>query len=191
MPDPGFVFQRKEGVVNEGWNSQHDGSTEGHTRRRVASMKGGTMMALGNTARGSMAGGRRQGAAWRWVARRRRRQQGAAWQDNKGKGWHDSKGQDSCHDGGTDGGTSRMAAALLMVNFVGCVNGISGGIKEGGGALLLSPCIRCGHHSCPGIFIAPSSLYGVRIFDDGIAFDNRRCNEQDASARLAQNMLSK
>ena len=56
MPDPDFVFQRKEGGVNEGWKSQHDGGTEGRTRRRVTLMKGGTMTALGNTARGSMAG---------------------------------------------------------------------------------------------------------------------------------------
>ncbi len=56
MPDPDFVFQRKEGGVDERWNSQHDGGTEDRTRRRVASMKGGTMMALGNTARGSTAG---------------------------------------------------------------------------------------------------------------------------------------
>ncbi len=56
MPDPDFLFQRKEGGVNEGWNSQHDGGTEDRTRRRVASMKGGTMTTLGNTARGSTAG---------------------------------------------------------------------------------------------------------------------------------------
>ncbi len=49
-------FRGKEGGVNERWNSQHDVGTEGRTRRRVASMKGGTMMALGNTGRGSMAG---------------------------------------------------------------------------------------------------------------------------------------
>jgi hypothetical protein len=56
LPDPDFVFQRKEGGVDEGWNSQHDGGTEGRMRRRVASMKGGTMTALGNTARASMVG---------------------------------------------------------------------------------------------------------------------------------------
>jgi hypothetical protein len=130
-------------------------------------MKGGTMMALGNTARGSMAGRRRQG-----VAQRRRQQRGAAWQEDKGKGRHGSKGQDSCHNGGTDGGTRRTAAALLTVDFVGCVNGISGGIKEVGGALPLSPRNGRGHDGCPGVFIALSSLYGARIFDDGIAFDN-------------------
>jgi hypothetical protein len=90
-------------------------------------MKGGTMTALGNTARGSTAGQRRQGAAqWR-AARRRQRQQGAAWQDDKGKGRHGSEGQYSCHEGGTDNGTRRTAAALLTVDFVGCANGISGG----------------------------------------------------------------
>ncbi len=68
MSDPDFVFQRKEGGVNEGWNSQHDGDTEDRTRRRVTSMKGGTMTALGNTARGSTAGRQRQGAARRRVA---------------------------------------------------------------------------------------------------------------------------
>ncbi len=56
MPDPDFVFQRKEGGVKEGLNSQHDGGSEGRTRGRVTLMKGGTMIALGNTARGSMAG---------------------------------------------------------------------------------------------------------------------------------------
>jgi hypothetical protein len=56
LPDPDFVFQRKEGGINEGWNSQHDGGTEGRMRKSVALMKGGTMTALGNTARGSMAG---------------------------------------------------------------------------------------------------------------------------------------
>ncbi len=99
MPDADFVFQRKEGGVNEGWNSQHDGGTEGRTRRRVALMKGGTMTALGNNARGSTAGGRRQGAAQQQAARRRQRQQGAAWQDDKGKGRHGSEGQYSCHKG--------------------------------------------------------------------------------------------
>ena len=135
-------------------------------------MKGGAMMALGNTARGSMAGGRRQGAAWRWVARRRRRQQGAAWQDNKGKGRHGSEGQYSCQEGGKDGGTRRTVAALLTVDFVGCANGISGGIKEVGGVLPLLPRNGSGHDGCPGIFSAPLSLYGARIFDDGIAFNN-------------------
>ncbi len=56
LPDLDFVFQRKESGINEGWNSQHDGGTEGRTRRRVVLMKGGTMTALGNTARGSTAG---------------------------------------------------------------------------------------------------------------------------------------
>jgi hypothetical protein len=48
-----------------------------------------------------------------------------------------------------------------------------------------------GHDGCPSVFIAPSSLYGARIFNDGIAFDNRWCNEQDTSTRLVWNMLSK
>jgi hypothetical protein len=61
---------------------------------------------------------------------------------------------------------------LLMVDFVGCTNGISGGIKEVGGALPLLPCNGCGHDGCPGVFIAPLSLYGARIFGDGIAFGN-------------------
>jgi hypothetical protein len=172
LPDPDFVFQR-EGGVNEGWNSQHDGGAEGRTRRRVALMKGGTMTALDNTARGSTAGQQRQGAARQQAAQWRRRQQGAAWRDNKGKGLHSSKGQDSCQDGGTDGGTRRTAAALLTVDFVGCANGISGGIKEVRGALLLLPRNGHGHNSCPGVFITPSSLYGTRIFNDGIAFDNQ------------------
>ncbi len=118
LPDPDFVFQRKEGGDNEGWNSQHDGSTEGRTRRRVTLMKGGTMTALGNTARDSTAGWQQQGAAQRRVSQRIWRQQGAAWRDHKGKGRHGSKGQDSCHDGSTDGGTRRTAAALLTVDFV-------------------------------------------------------------------------
>jgi hypothetical protein len=80
---------------------------------------------------------------------------------------------------------------LLMVGFVGCANGIRGGIKEVGGALPLLPCNGHSHDGCPGVFIAPSSLYGARIFNDGIAFDNRRCNEQDASAQLVRNTLSK
>jgi hypothetical protein len=152
-------------------------------------MKGGTMTALGNTARGGTAGQRRQGAARRWAAQRGQRQQGAAWRDNKGKGRHGSEGQDSCHDGGTEGGTRRMAAASLTVDFVGGVNGISGGIKEVGGALPASPRNGRGHDGCPGVFIAPSSSYGARIFEDGIAFDNRRHDEQDASARLVRNAL--
>jgi hypothetical protein len=78
-----------------------------------------------------------------------------------------------------------------MVNFVGCTNGISGGIKEVGGTLPLSPRNGRGHNSCPGVFIALLSLYGACIFDDGIAFDNQWRNEQDASARLIQNTLSK
>ncbi len=130
MPDPDFVFQRKEGGVNEGWNSQHDGGTEGRTRRRGALMKGGTMTALGNKARSSTAGQRRQGAAQRRAARRRQRQRGTAWQDNKGKGRHGSEGQYSCHKGGTNGGTKRTAAASLTVDFVGCANGISGGLRK-------------------------------------------------------------
>jgi hypothetical protein len=65
-----------------------------------------------------------------------------------------------------------MLAALLTVDFVGCVNGISGGIKEVGGALPLLPCNKRGHNGCPGVFIGLLSLYSVRIFDDGIAFDN-------------------
>jgi hypothetical protein len=171
LPDPDFVFQRKEGGVNEGWNSQHDGGTEGRTRRRVTLMKGGTMTALGNTARGSMAGQQRQGTARRWGAQRRQRQQGAAWQDNKGKGWHGSKGQDSCNDGDTDSGTRRIAAALLTVDFVGCA------IKEVGGALPLLPRIGRSHDGCPSIFITPLSLYGTCIFHDGITFNNQWCNK--------------
>ncbi len=49
----------KKGGVDKGWNGQHDGGTEGRTRRRAASMKGGTMTALGNTARGGTAGRQR------------------------------------------------------------------------------------------------------------------------------------
>jgi hypothetical protein len=135
-------------------------------------MKGGTMMALGNTARGGTVGRQRQGAARRQAARRGQRQRGAAWRDDKGKGRHGSKGQDSCHDGGTEGGTRRTAVASLTVDFVGGVNGIRGGIKEVGGALPSSPCKGRGHNGCPGIFIAPSLLYGACIFDDGIAFDD-------------------
>jgi hypothetical protein len=172
LPNPDFVFQRKEGGVNEGWNSQHDGGTEGCTRRRVALMKGGMMTALGNTARGSTVGRQRQGAAQRRAARRRQQQQGAAWQDDKNNGWHGSEGQYICHKGSTDGGTRRTAAALLTVDFVGCANGISGGIKEVGGALPLSPRNRHSHDGCPGIFIALLSLYGARIFNDGSAYDN-------------------
>jgi hypothetical protein len=149
------------------------------------------MTASGNTARGSMAGRRRQGAAQQRAARRRQRQQGAAWQDNKGKGRHGSKGQYSCHEGGTDGGTRRTVVALLTVDFVGCANGISGGIKEVGGVLPLSPRNGRGQDGCPGVFITPSSLYGARIFNDGIAFDNRRRDKQDARARLIWNTLSK
>jgi hypothetical protein len=154
-------------------------------------MKGGTMTALGNPARGSMAGRQRQGAARRQAAQRRRQQRGAAWQDDKGKGRHGSKGQDSCHNGGTDGGTRKMAVASLTVDFVGCANGISGGIKEVGGVLPLLPRIGRGHDGCPGIFITLLSLYGARMFNNGIAFDNRRRNEQDASAQLVWNTLSK
>jgi hypothetical protein len=71
---------------------------------------------------------------------------------------------------------------LLTVNFVGCANGVSEGIKEVGGALPLLPRNGRGHNGCPGVFIAPSSLYGARIFNDGIAFDNQWHDEQDASA---------
>ncbi len=81
--------------------------------------------------------------------------------------------------------------ASLTVDFVGCANGISGGIKEVGGALPLSPHNRRGHDGCPGVFIAPSSLYGARIFDDGIAFNNQRRDKQDARARLVWKTLSK
>jgi hypothetical protein len=81
--------------------------------------------------------------------------------------------------------------ALLTFDFVGCTNGISGGIKEVGRVLPLLPCNGRGHNSCPGVFIAPLSLYGVCIFNDGIAFDNQQRNEQDASARLVWNTLSK
>jgi hypothetical protein len=80
---------------------------------------------------------------------------------------------------------------LLTVDFVGCANGISGGIKEVGGALSLSPRNGLGHDGCPSIFIAPSSLYGASIFNDGIAFNNQWRDEQDASARLVRNTLSK
>jgi hypothetical protein len=59
-----------------------------------------------------------------------------------------------------------------MVDFVGCANGISGGIREVGGALPLSPRIGHGHDGCPVIFIAPASLYGAHIFDEGIPFNN-------------------
>ncbi len=54
---------------------------------------------------------------------------------------------------------------MLTVDFVGCANGISGGIKEVEGALRLLPRIGRSHNGCPGVFIAPSSLYGTRIFD--------------------------
>ncbi len=60
----------KEGGIDKGWNGQHDSGTEGCTRRRVKLMKGGSMMALGNTARGGMAGRRQQEAARRRVAQR-------------------------------------------------------------------------------------------------------------------------
>ncbi len=66
----------------------------------------------------------------------------------------------------------RTVAALLTVDFVGCANGISRGNKEVGGALPLSPRNGHGHNGCLGNIIALSSLYGARIFDDGIAFDN-------------------
>ncbi len=124
------------------------------------------------------------------MAQRGQRQQGAAWQDDKGKGWHGSKGQDSYHNGSTEGSTRRTVAAFLTVDFVGGANGISGGIKEGEGVLPLSPHNGCSHDSCPGVFIVLLSLYGTRIFNDGIAFDDRWRNEQDASAQLIQNTLS-
>jgi hypothetical protein len=65
LPDPDYVFQRKVGGIDKGWNSHHDGGTEGCTRRRVTSMKGGTMTAYSKgqngrtmTARGgTVAGG--------------------------------------------------------------------------------------------------------------------------------------
>ncbi len=53
------------------------------------------------------------------------------------------------------------------------------------------PRIGHGQDGCPGVFIAPPSLYGACIFDDGIAFDNQRRDKQDASAQLVWNMLSK
>jgi hypothetical protein len=84
-----------------------------------------------------------------------------------------------------------MAAALLTVDSVGCANGISGGIKDVGRVPQLSPRIGRGHDGCPNVFIAPSSLYGACIFDDGITFDNQWRNEQDTSAQLVRNMLSK
>ncbi len=61
---------KKEGCIDEGRKGLHDGSTEGETRRRIASTKGGTMTARGDTARGGMAR-----LAQRWAAQRR-----AAWQ---------------------------------------------------------------------------------------------------------------
>ncbi len=81
--------------------------------------------------------------------------------------------------------------ALLTVDFVGCANGISRGIKEVGGVLPLLPRNGRGHDGCPGVFIAPLSLNGARIFDDGIAFNNQRRDKQDARARLVWNTLSK
>jgi hypothetical protein len=47
-----------------------------------------------------------------------------------------------------------------------------------------------GHDGCLGIFIVPSLSYGARIFNNGIAFDDRWHDEQDASALLVQNALS-
>jgi hypothetical protein len=55
----------------------------------------------------------------------------------------------------------------------------------------LSPHNGRGQDGCPGVFIALSSLYGARIFNDGIAFDNQWCDGQDASAGLVRNTLSK
>jgi hypothetical protein len=55
----------------------------------------------------------------------------------------------------------------------------------------LSPRNGRGHNGCPGVFIAPSSLYGACIFDDGITFDNQRRDKQDVRARLVRNTLSK
>jgi hypothetical protein len=108
LPDPDFVFQRNEGGINEGWNSQHDGGTEGHTRRRVALMKGGTMTASGNTvnggtmtargstaaggttetttARGGMARGQRQGTAWQQGAVQLSRRRHRRWHKENGGG---------------------------------------------------------------------------------------------------------
>jgi hypothetical protein len=111
----------------------------------------------------------------------RRQRQGTAWQRGAGqlsrqrhRRWHEENGGGIAHG-----------------QLAGCAYGISGGIKEVGGALPLSPRNGRGHNGCPGIFIVPSSLYGALIFDDGIAFDNRRCDEQDASARLVRITLSK
>jgi hypothetical protein len=56
--------------------------------------------------------------------------------------------------------------------------------------LLLSPRNGRSHNSCPGIFIVPLFSYCACIFDNGIAFDNQRRDEQDASVRLVQNALS-
>jgi hypothetical protein len=122
----GSIRRRVASSIDKGRNVQHDGGTEGHTRRRVASTKVGRMTTLGNTARGGMAGQRWQGAARRWAAQRGQRQQGVAWRDNKGKGRHGSEGQDGCHQGGTESSMRRMAAALLMVDFVGGASGERG-----------------------------------------------------------------
>jgi hypothetical protein len=48
----------------------------------------------------------------------------------------------------------------------------SRGIKEVGGALPSSPRNGRNHYGCPGIFVAPLSLHGARIFGNGIAFDD-------------------
>jgi hypothetical protein len=64
----GVTSHEKEGRVDEGRKGLHDGSTEGKTRRRIASTKGGAMTARGGTAR----------AAQRWAARRRAARRRAA-----------------------------------------------------------------------------------------------------------------
>ncbi len=48
----------------------------------------------------------------------------------------------------------------------------SGGIKEVGGAFPSSPHNGCNHYGCPGIFVAPSLLHGMHIFDNGVAFND-------------------
>ncbi len=55
----------------------------------------------------------------------------------------------------------------------------------------MSPHNEHGHDGRPSVFVVPSPLYGARIFDNGIAFDNQRRDEQDASAQLVRNTLSK
>ncbi len=70
----------KEGGIDEGWNGQHDGGIEGRTRKRITSMKGGTMMALCNTARGGTAAGGMTGTTTARGSMVRRQRQGMAWQ---------------------------------------------------------------------------------------------------------------